>query len=60
MVDQSKKPEQPPKPPPTEVGIELAALSECVAALQKIDKEAQQRVLSYVKARFGIYLGRDD
>lgn len=51
-----------PKPKetrPTSVEREIGALRVIVENFKTLDKAAQTRVLSYLKARFGIYLGSE-
>jgi hypothetical protein len=56
MVDPKPKEK---KPRPTSVEREVAALRVMVENMKSLDTAAQTRVLSYLKARFGIYLGAD-
>lgn len=56
MVDPKPKEKQ---QRPTSVEREVAALRVIVENFKSLDKAAQTRVLSYLKARFGIYLGSE-
>lgn len=44
-------------PPPTDIETELAAMNEMIAALRKLDKLSQARVMRYLRDRLDIYLG---
>lgn len=45
------------KPPPTSIETELEAMQEMLAALKKLDRESQQRVMRYLRDRLDLYLG---
>ena len=55
MVDPERK--EPVKQPPTSVEEEFSALGMMVEAMKKLDRDAQARVLRYLKERFGVYVG---
>lgn len=43
-------------PPPTSVEEEFSALGMMIEAMEKLDKDARSRVLTYLKERFEVYL----
>jgi hypothetical protein len=50
------QPETPSKPPATTVEEEWLALHQMLEAMKRLDREAQSRVMRYLKDRFSVYL----